>query len=367
VTASGRRPGAGDADVPDVMRAAVLFGPNDLRIVSKPVPRPGRDEVLVRVAMCGACGTDVAIQAEPFPGQPPFGSFTPGHEWTGTVVRRGAGVDEVDVGDRVAIHVHHGCGRCRNCLTGSYTACENYGDHEKGHSATGFTTDGGFAEYVVHNISCVYPLPAHLSWEESVLISTAGTSVYGLDRVGGLVAGDTVVVIGPGPVGIMTAQVARAMGATNVIVVGTRQERLDLAAALGANDVVNSVTHDAVAEVRRLTGGRGADLVIESSGDPHTPNQGLQMLRRGGKLLILAFYKDPVPFDLGFANREEISLVTSRGEGRGAVGRAVALAAAGAISGERLVTHRFPLDEIQAGFDMLRSRQGKPMKVVFIP
>jgi 2-desacetyl-2-hydroxyethyl bacteriochlorophyllide A dehydrogenase len=108
-------------------------------------------------------------------------------------------------------------------------------------------------------------------------------------------------------------------------------------------------------------------MVIESSGDPVAPNQGLEMLRRGGKLLILAFYKDPVSFNLSFANREEISLVTSRGEGRQAVGRALALAAAGRISGERLVTHRFPLDEIQAGFDMLRSRQGKPMKVVFIP
>jgi L-iditol 2-dehydrogenase len=353
--------------VPDSMRAAVLFGPNDLRVVEKAVPRPAHDEVLVRVAMCGACGTDIAIQAEPFPGQPPFGSFTPGHEWTGTVVSRGAGVDEVDVGQRVAIHVHHGCGRCRNCLTGAYTACENYGDREKGHRATGFTADGGFAEYVLHNVSCVYPLPDNLSWQESVLISTAGTSVYGLERVGGLVAGDTVVVIGPGPVGIMAAQVARALGATNVIVVGTRQERLDLAAALGATTVVNATTHDPVAELRRLTCGRGADIVIESSGNPVTPNQGLRMLRRGGKLLILAFYKDPIPFDLGFANREEIALVTSRGEGGRAVGRALRLAAAGLITGERLVTHRFPLDEIQAGFDMLRSRQGKPVKVVFIP
>lgn len=354
-------------DIPDVMRAAVLFGPNDLRVVEKPVPRPAHDEVLVQVAMCGACGTDVAIQDEPFPSQPPFGAFTPGHEWTGTVVDRGGSVDEVDVGARVAIHVHHGCGRCRNCLNGSYTACENYGDVEKGHRATGFTCDGGFAEYVVHNVSCIYPLPDNLSWEESVLVSTAGTSVYGLDRAGGLVAGDTVVVIGPGPVGIMTAQTARALGATSVIVVGTRQERLDLAAALGATDVVNAATQDPVEEVRRLTRGRGADMVIESSGDPATPNQGLEMLRRGGKLLILAFYKDPVSFNLSFANREEISIVTSRGEGRRAVGRALQLAAAGMISGERLVTHRFPLDEIQTGFDMLRSRQGKPMKVVFIP
>lgn len=354
-------------EIPEVMRAAVLFGPDDLRVVDKPVPRPAHNEVLVRVAMCGACGTDVAIQSSPFPGQPPYGSFTPGHEWTGTVVGRGECVDEIDIGQRVAIHVHHGCGRCRNCLNGAYTACENYGESDKGHRATGFTCDGGFAEYVVHNVSCVYPLPDNLSWEESVLVSTAGTSVHGLDRAGGLIAGDTVVVIGPGPIGIMTAQTVRALGATSVIVVGTRQERLDLAAALGATDVVNSSTDYPVEEVRRLTGGRGADMVIESSGDPATPNQGLQMLRRGGKLLILAFYKDPVSFNLGFANREEISIITSRGEGRQAVGRALNLAAAGLITGERLVTHRFPLEEIQAGFDMLRSRQGKPMKVVFIP
>ncbi len=165
----------------------------------------------------------------------------------------------------------------------------------------------------------------------------------------------------------MTAQVARALGAGKVIVVGTREERLDLAIALGATAVVNSVNHDPVAEVDRLTGGRGVDMVIEASGDPATPNQGLQMVRRGGKVLFLAFYKDPVPFDLGFANREEITLVTSRGEGSRAVGRALELASAGLISGERLVTHRFPLDEIQVGFDMLRSRQGKPMKAVFIP
>ena len=354
-------------EIPEVMRAAVLFGPNDMRVVEKPVPKPAHDEVLVRVVMCGACGTDTAIQAEPFPGQPPYGSFTPGHEWTGTVVGRGDSVDEVDIGQRVAIHVHHGCGRCRNCLNGAYTACENYGNREKGHRATGFTVDGGFAEYVVHNVSCIYPLPDNLSWEESVLVSTAGTGVHGLERAGGLVAGDIVVVIGPGPVGIMTAQVARALGAGKVIVVGTRVERLDLAAALGATAVVNSVHQDPMAEVDRLTGGRGVDIVIEASGDPATPNQGLQMVRRGGKLLFLAFYKDPVPFDLGFANREEIALVTSRGEGRRAVGRALELAAAGLISGERLVTHRFPLDEIQVGFDMLRSPQGKPMKAVFIP
>jgi 2-desacetyl-2-hydroxyethyl bacteriochlorophyllide A dehydrogenase len=355
-------------ELPETMRAAVLLEGRELRVVSKPLPVPGTGEVLVRVAMCGACGTDLTIQDHPFPGQPPFGEFTPGHEWTGTVVRLGDTVDEVDIGDRVGIHAHRGCGRCRNCLLGGYTSCLNYGDRSKGHRATGFTADGGFAEYVVHHVSALYRLPANVSWEDAVLVSTAGTAMYGIDRAGGLVAGDTVVVIGPGPVGLMAAQVAGALGAGPVILVGTREERLELGRGLGVPLTVNARTHDPVAEVLRLTGGRGADLVIESSGNSATPNQSLSMVRRGGTVLFLGFYKDPVPFDLGRANREEVNLVTSRGEGRMAVGRALRLAESGVIRGAALVTHRFALDDIQAGFDVLRDRDGTtPVKLVFVP
>jgi L-iditol 2-dehydrogenase len=336
-------------------------------VVTKPVPVPADDEVLVKVAMCGACGTDTSIQDHPFPGQPPFGEFTPGHEWTGTVVRVGATVDEVVVGDRVGIHVHHGCGRCRNCLLGSYTACLNYGNPDKGHRAPGFTADGGFAEYVVHHVNALYPLADDVTWEDAVLAMTAGTSIYGIDRAGGLVAGDTVVIIGPGPVGLMTAQAAKAMGAGDVILVGTRDERLEVGRSLGVTSLVNSRNEDPVTAVARLTGGRGADMVVETSGHPDTPNQSLEMVRRGGTVLFLAFYDGSVPFDLGRANREEVNLVTSRGEGRMAVGRALSLTAAGLIRGAELVSHRYSLDDIQRGFDELRARQGNPMKIVFTP
>ncbi len=355
-----------DPSVPETMRAAVLVGPNDLRIKTMPVPSPGQGEVLVRVAMCGACGTDVTIQDHPFPRQPPFGEFVPGHEWTGTVVGLGGGVDEVALGQRVAIHIHHGCGRCTNCLTGRYTACSNYGLPDKGHRAPGFTANGGFAEYVIHHINSVYALPDSVSWEDAVLATTAGTAVYGIDRAGGLIAGDTVVVIGPGPVGLMCVQVAKALGAARVILVGTRDQRLELGARLGADEMINSREVDAVEKVRALTGG-GADLVIETSGHPDTPGQTLLMTRRGGTALFLAFYETAVSFDLGLANREEINLVTARGEGRKAVGRALSLIASGAVQGEELVTHRYGLDDIQRGFDELRSRHGDPMKVVFIP
>jgi L-iditol 2-dehydrogenase len=355
--------------VPATMRAAVLFGPRDLRVVDRPVPTPAADEVLVRVAMCGACGTDTSITDHPFDSQPPYGEFTPGHEWTGTVVQRGSSVDEVAIGDRVAIHVHHGCGRCRNCLTGSYTACLNYGNTVKGHRATGFTANGGFAEYVIHNVSGVYKLPDLMSWEDAVLVSTAGTAVYGIDRAGGLVAGDSVVVIGPGPVGLMAAQVVKALGAAEVILVGTRKDRLDLGLELGVTSVINSrdADVDVVEEVRRRVGPLGPDLVIESSGHPDMPNQALHMVRRGGTVLFLAFYDESLSFDLGHANREEIRLVTSRGEGRVAVGRALALVANGSILGGRLVTHRFALADIEEGFETIRNRTGNPMKVVFTP
>ena len=352
---------------PATMRAAVLFGPGDFRIVEKPVPQPGPDEVLVKVAMCGTCGTDLKIQQHPFPGQPPFGEFTPGHEWTGTVVAVGQGVDELKPSDRVAIEAHKGCGRCENCVLGRYTACLNNGNRAKGHRATGFTADGGFAEYAIHHVNALYKMPENVSWEDAVLVTTAGTGLYGIDKAGGYVAGQSVVVIGPGPVGLMTVQACKALGADKVILVGTRQNRLDLGARLGADHVVNAREENPSEAVKRLLGPAGADLVIECSGNPETPQQCVEMVKRGGKILFLAFYPGPVTFDLSSAIREDVTLYTTRGEGAAAVRRALSLAAQGKIRCGELVTHRFSLDDIQEGFRVARERVGDPIKVVFIP
>jgi L-iditol 2-dehydrogenase len=349
------------------MRAAVLFGPNDFRIVEKLVPQPGCGEVLVKVAMCGTCGTDLKIQTHPFPNQPPFGEFTPGHEWTGTVVSVGSTVEELQVGDRVAIEAHKGCGRCENCLRGMYTTCLNYGNITKGHRTSGLTADGGFAEYVVHHVNALYKMPVSVTWEDAVLVTTAGTGLYGLDVVGGFIVGHTVVVVGPGPVGLMTVQLCKALGADTVILIGTRRGRLGLGSRLGADVSVNAREQDPVDAVKRVTHGHGADLVIEASGAPEAPQQCIQMVKRGGKVLFLAFYKEPVTFDLSSAVRDGLTLHTTRGEGGGNVARALSLAAQGKIKGRDLVTHHFPLADIQEGFRVVREREGDPMKVVFVP
>ncbi|NLU72474.1 alcohol dehydrogenase catalytic domain-containing protein [Streptomyces sp. HNM0575] len=353
--------------IPEKMRAAVLFGPGDIRVVDREIPAFGPEEVLVRVAMCGACGTDLKILAGHFPQTPPFGEYTPGHEWTGTVAAVGENVDEFRPGDRVCIEAHHGCGRCANCVTGKYTACLNYGDVSKGHRASGMTTDGGFAEYAVHHVAALYRLPDHLSPEDGVLITTAGTGLYGLDAAQSYIVGQDVAVFGPGAVGLMTVQMCRLMGASKVILAGTRKSRLDLGLELGADHVVDVTAEDPVEKILELTGGAGLDLTIEASGGPDTPQFCVDVTKRGGKILFVAFYPGKVEFDLSSAIRKDITMYTSRGEGGNNVERAVALAASGQLQGERLVTHHFPLEDIEEAFRVIKERDGDPLKVVIVP
>ena len=355
------------AAIPEKMRAAVLFGPEDIRVIDRPVLLPQYGEVLVKVALCGTCGTDLKIFAGHFPQTPPFGHFTPGHEWTGTVVALGEGVDEFVVGDRVAIEAHHGCGRCDNCLIGKYTACLNYGNVAKGHRASGMTTDGGFAEYALHHVSSLYKLPAPLSFKDAVLITTAGTGLYGLEAVGGYVAGQDIVIFGPGPVGLMTVQACKQLGASQVILVGTRDNRLAMGRQLGADVVINARVTDPTQAIMELTGGAGVDLAIECSGNVDIPQHCVQVTKRGGKILFLAFYPGPVTFDLGAAVRNDITMHTTRGEGGNNVKRAIALAAQGRLQGSILVTHEFPLERIAEAFHVLKEKIGDPIKIVIVP
>src|ERR1700719_674638 len=224
--------------IPDRMKAWVLGGPEELSLVEKPVPQPGPAEGLVRVDAIAGCATDIEIIRHGVPamidGGLPFNrGFTRGHEYMGTVVKLGPTVDEFQIGDRVTVEVHAGCGRCQRCREGMYTSCLNYGYRAKGHRANGFSTDGGFAEYAVNNINTLAHITDDMTDAEATLIVTAGTAMYGLDVMGGIIAGEGVVVIGPGPIGLMGVGVAKALGAQPVILTGTRDRRLEIGQRLG--------------------------------------------------------------------------------------------------------------------------------------
>src|SRR5215471_2740885 len=200
-----------DFPIPDSMKAWVLGDPGELTLKQKPVPVPKQAEVLVRIDAVAICATDLEnIYHGPpamIEGGLPFNkNWTPGHEYMGTVVALGPGVDEYRIGERVSVEIHAGCGQCKRCREGMYTSCHNYGlnygDVDKSHRANGFTTDGGFCEYQVNNIN-------------------------------------TLVVTGPGPIGLLGVAVAKAMGAQPVILTGTRDNRLKIGRELGADHVIN--------------------------------------------------------------------------------------------------------------------------------
>ena len=355
--------------VPAQMKAWVLGNPDELFLRDKPTPVPKRAEVLVRIDAVAICATDLEIIHRGSPasiqGGLPFNkNFTPGHEYMGTIAALGPEVDEFEIGQRVSVEIHAGCGQCKRCRQGMYTSCLNYGKPEKGHRANGFTTDGGFAEYAVNHINTVEHVPDAMSDAEATLVVTAGTSMYGLTELGGLVAGESVVVIGPGPIGLLAVAVAKALGASPVILTGTRDKRLAIGKALGADRVINISNENAVDVVKQLTGGIGADYVVECAGSEATIDQAIHMTNRGGKICLAAFPHDPVTTDIAHVVRNNIYVYGIRGEGRSATRRAMALMAEKKFDASIIHTHTFALADLPTALRYARERVEDAIKVV---
>jgi len=356
-------------EIPPTMQAWVLGGPDELKLVEKPVPEPGRAEVLVRIDAVAICATDIEIMQHGLPamveGGSPFNrNFTIGHEYMGTIVKLGPSVDEFAVGERVAVEIHAGCGRCPRCREGMYTSCLNYGFPSKGHRANGFTTDGGFAQYAINNVNTMVHVPNEMSDAEATLIVTAGTAMYGLDVLGGLIASEGVVVTGPGPIGLMGVAVAKALGADPVILTGTRDSRLEMGRRLGADAVVNIRNEDPVAAVQRLTGGKGVHYVLECSGAATALDEAARMVTRGGRICLAAFPHAPVSVDLAYIVRNNIYVFGIRGEGRSATHRAAALMRQKRFDAKMIHTHTFPLGEVPTAIRYARERIEDAIKVV---
>ena len=359
--------------IPERMHAWVLDDPGQLSLMHKPVPTPARAEVLVRIDAVAICAPDLEIIHHGPPamirGGDPFNkNFTPGHEYMGTIAACGPGVDEYCPGQRVAVEIHAGCGQCKRCREGMYTAChnygKNYGEADKGHRANGFTTDGGFAEYAINNINTLVAIPDHMSDAEATLVVTAGTAMYGLTELGGLVAGEGVAVLGPGPIGLLGVAVAKALGAAPVILTGTRDNRLKIGRDLGADHVINVRHENAIEAVRRITDGRGLDYVLECSGAPNAINDAARMLNRGGRICLAAFPHEPAAIDIAYIVRNNIYLYGIRGEGKSATRRAQAFMSQKRFDATKIHTHTFGLHDLPTALRYARDRIDDAIKVV---
>ena len=362
---------------PKEMKAWVLKSPNELELKTKAIPTPGYSEVLVKIDAVAICATDLDVISYGPPalieGEKPFNKeFTPGHEYMGTVVALGPSVDEFQIGDRVTVEIHSGCGQCKRCRMGMYTSCHNYGlnygKKNKGHRANGFTSDGGFKQFAINHINTLIKVPDDMTDEEATLVVTAGTTMYGLTELGGLVAGESLVVIGPGPIGLLGVAVAKALGADPVILIGTRNDRLEIGKKLGADFVLNvKEENDIVNSVKSLVGDLGVDYVVECAGTEKALDDAIMMTNRGGKICLAAFPHDPIKVNIPHMVINNIYLYGIRGEGKSATHRAMAFMKQKRFNAKLVHTHTFKMNELPTALKYAKERIDGAIKVVIKP
>ena len=338
------------------MRAVLFERPGSFTVTDVATPRPARGEALVRVHASMVCATDQKILAGKFPATK-F-PHVPGHEFSGEVVATGEGAS-VAPGTRVGVEVHVGCGTCDRCREGMYTLCVNYGKRETGHAHVGFTIGGGLAEYASVPIAALHALPDGVSFEDGAWTDNLGVALWALER-GRLAAGERVVVFGPGAIGLCAAQLARALGAGTVVIVG-RGDRLARVRDL-ADEVVD------VADVEKLKA--TADLVVEFAGTADAARQAILTARRGGRVVLggsTGLGTELSGIDLSTIVRGNLDVLGSLANPKGVSGRALTLLARGEIDTRRLVTHHFPLERFADAWATFTERRDGAIRVMLHP
>ncbi len=342
--------------IPPRTRAVVFERPGSFTVTDRATPRPARGEALVRVRASMVCATDQKIFAGKFPATK-F-PHVPGHEFSGEVVAAGDGV-ALAPGMRVGVEVHVGCGTCDRCREGMYTLCVNYGKRETGHAHVGFTIPGGLAEYAAVPVAALHALPDGVSFEDGAWTDNLGVALWALER-GRLAAGERVVVFGPGAIGLCAAQLARALGAGSVTLVG-RGERL-----ARVRDLVDSVID--VSDVDTLKG--TADLVVEFAGTADAARQAILTARRGGRVVLggaTGLGTELSGVDLSTIVRGNLDVLGSLANPKGVSGRALTLLARGEVDVKRLVTHHFPLDRFADAWATFTERRDGAIRVMLHP
>lgn len=336
-------------------------GVGNIELQDRPVPVISKpDEVLIEVKAAGICGTDIHILHDNFPYWPPV---ILGHEFSGDVVDVGPEVTTVALGDRVIGEPHtRACGKCALCRTGNRQICP-----EK--RSPGWGIDGAFAKFLVMPDVLLHKIPDGMSYEDAALVEPAANVVQDVLLRSRVDAGDVVVVLGPGPIGLVAAQCARIGGAKAVVVVGTDADedlRLPTAGKLGFEHIMNVGREDVAERVASLSGGRGADRVIECSGAEPAVNQAISLIRKQGRICVIGMTGKPkinVTWDAAIFKDCRIDFHISTGYE--CWGRTLALVAGGQLDVASLVTHREPLENWKQVFDDMENQRG--LKALLIP
>ncbi len=340
------------------MRAVVLQKPLHMVLETRNRPVPGRGEVLVRVKSVGVCGSDVHYYTHGRIG--PFVVERPlilGHEMSGIIEAVGDQVSQNRIGERVAVEPGVPDRICEFCRTGHYNLCPNM----QFMATPPF--DGAFVDYVSVPEDFAFKLPEHVSLDEGALMEPLSVGVYAVHR-SGLRAGQKVAILGAGPIGLVTLQVAKAAGASSITVFDLDASRLEIAKKLGATAVLNATEGSPEEQFRLLTNGRGVDIVFDAAGSPKTAALAVHLARRGGRVVMIGFpLEDNFPYPLVSAMAKEVDIVTVFRYAN-VYQSAIDLVATGRIDLRSLITHHFPLEQAERALVLSDRRDDGVVKAI---
>ncbi len=349
------------------MLAVVLHGPGEYDVESVEIPQPKYGEVLVEIRSVAICGSDPGI----FRGDvrkdnwPPHYPFVAGHEFAGKVVKLGEGVATLQIGDRVAGEAHCGCGICDMCKAGLYNLCRNYG--RAGHHHYGHFTPGCYAQYQVYDQKALTVMPDNVSYDEGAMADTAGTAYNGI-RLIGIVPGGWTLVIDPGPMGNMLAQMAKSMGSKTIVVGYNDADRLKVAKATGADYVIETTEcEDVVAEIKRITGGRGVDRSFDCAGAHDTLDEAIRATTANGKVAVIAYPKMPTTQEaLYYMVKNQITVQGVRANPN-CNPTVLNMMADGSLDSKSLITHAYSIEDTKKAFHTFINHEDGAVKVVIHP
>lgn len=331
----------------EMQKGAFMRGTDNMIIKEIPVPEIREKDVLVSLEYVGICGSDVHYYHNGNCGAYKVNleeDFMLGHECAGTVVKVGKEVEDLKIGDRVALEPGITCGKCEFCKSGHYNLCPDVV-----FLATP-PVQGCNEEFIAFPADMCFKLPENVSTKEGALIEPLSVGFYAAEQ-GGVSTGDTVVILGAGCIGLVTLLACKANGAGNIIVADLVQARLDKALELGATTVINSGKEDALARIKELTNGRGADVVLETAGSPVTIAQTPFVVRRGGTITLVGISaKEEINFNFAQIMDKEAT-IKSVFRYKNIYPKAIAAVASGAIEVKNIVTHEFDLEHIQDAYD----------------